>query len=73
MQSNETSPVASQASEPRPKRERIGLVIYGADAAGAATAIVAAEAGLDELLVMNVQIEDPEIEQARLSRLIGQI
>ena len=31
------------------------------------------EAGLDELLIMNMQIEDPEIEQMRLSRLIGQI
>jgi hypothetical protein len=31
------------------------------------------DSGLDELLVMNMQIADPEIEQVRLSRLIGQM
>jgi alkanesulfonate monooxygenase SsuD/methylene tetrahydromethanopterin reductase-like flavin-dependent oxidoreductase (luciferase family) len=44
MQNNETSPIASQTFEQRPNRERIGLAIYGADAAAAAKAIVAAEA-----------------------------
>ena len=31
------------------------------------------DSGFDELLVMNMQIADPEIEQVRLSRLIGQM
>ena len=44
MQNNGEFPIASQAYEQRPNRERIGLAIYGADAAAAAKAIVAAEA-----------------------------
>jgi hypothetical protein len=31
------------------------------------------EAGLDVLFVMNMQLADPEIEQVRLSNLIGQM
>ena len=49
------------------------LVVSGDEATIAARFTKLLEAGLDELLVMNVQIEDPEIEQVRLSRLIGQI
>ena len=49
------------------------LVISGDETAIAARFTELLDAGLDELLVMNVQIEDPEIEQVRLSRLIGQI
>ncbi|MGZ3609833.1 MAG: LLM class flavin-dependent oxidoreductase [Ktedonobacteraceae bacterium] len=49
------------------------LVVYGDEAAIATRFAELLEAGLDELLVMNVQIADPDIEQVRLSRLIGQI
>ena len=49
------------------------LVISGDEAAIAARFTELLEAGLDELFVMNMQIEDPEIEQVRLSRLIGQM
>ena len=49
------------------------LVISGDETAIAARFTELLEAGLDELFVMNMQIEDPEIEQVRLSHLIGQI
>ena len=49
------------------------LVISGDEAAIAARFTELLDAGLDELFVMNMQIADPEIEQVRLPRLIGQI
>lgn len=44
MQNKDTEPAAAQASTQRPARERVGLVVYGADAASAASTIVATEA-----------------------------
>jgi len=49
------------------------LVIYGDEATIAARFTELLEADLDELLIMNVQVADPEVEQVRLTRLIGQL
>jgi alkanesulfonate monooxygenase SsuD/methylene tetrahydromethanopterin reductase-like flavin-dependent oxidoreductase (luciferase family) len=49
------------------------LVISGDEAAIAARFAELLEAGLDELFVMNMQVVDPEIEQMRLFKLIGQL
>jgi alkanesulfonate monooxygenase SsuD/methylene tetrahydromethanopterin reductase-like flavin-dependent oxidoreductase (luciferase family) len=49
------------------------LVVSGDEATIAARFNELLDSGLDELLVMNMQIADPEIEQVRLSRLIGQM
>jgi hypothetical protein len=49
------------------------LVISGDEAAIAGRFTELLEAGLDELFVMNMQIADPEIEQMRLLRIIGQM
>ena len=49
------------------------LVVYGDEATIAARFTELLEAGLDELLIMNVQVADPEVEQVRLARLIGQL
>jgi alkanesulfonate monooxygenase SsuD/methylene tetrahydromethanopterin reductase-like flavin-dependent oxidoreductase (luciferase family) len=49
------------------------LVVSGDEAIIAARLTELLEAGLDELLVMTVQVASPEGEQARLARLIGQL
>jgi alkanesulfonate monooxygenase SsuD/methylene tetrahydromethanopterin reductase-like flavin-dependent oxidoreductase (luciferase family) len=49
------------------------LVVYGDEATIAARFTELLEAGLDELLIMNVQVADPEVEQVRLARLVGQL
>lgn len=49
------------------------LVVSGDEAAIAARLIELLAAGLDELLVMPVPVADPEGEQTRLMRLIGQL
>jgi len=49
------------------------LVVYGDEATIAARFNELLEAGLDELLIMKVQVADPEVEQVRLARLIGQL
>ena len=43
MQNKDTLPVTAQASTQQPIRERVGLVVFGTDAAAAASNIVAAE------------------------------
>jgi F420-dependent oxidoreductase-like protein len=49
------------------------LVVSGDEAIVAERLTELLEAGLDELLVMSVQVAAPSDEQARLARLIGQI
>lgn len=44
MQTSETMPACLQASKERPTRERIGMLVSGADAAAAVAGIKAAEA-----------------------------
>src|SRR6266478_5087059 len=44
MQNKDTAPEAAQASTQRPPRERVGLVVYGKDAAAAVAKIVKTEA-----------------------------
>ena len=44
MQNKDTALAASQTPELRPTRERVGLVMYGTDAAAVVAAIIAAEA-----------------------------
>jgi hypothetical protein len=49
------------------------LVVYRDEATIEARFNELLQTGLDELLVMNVQVADPEVEQVRLTRLIGQL
>ncbi len=49
------------------------LVVSGDEASIAARFNELLEAGLDELLVMNVPVADPKGEHVRLARLIGQL
>src|SRR5436305_11954246 len=44
MQNKDTDPTATQTSTQRPIRERVGLALYGRNAAGSLSTIVAAEA-----------------------------
>jgi len=49
------------------------LVVSGDEAAIASRLTELLAAGLDEVLVMHVPVADPEGEQARLVRLLGQL
>lgn len=44
MQNQDTAPTGAQTSAQRPRRERVGLALYGRNAAGSLSTIVAAEA-----------------------------
>jgi len=49
------------------------LVVSGDEAAIASRLTELLAAGLDEVLVMHVPVADPEGEQVRLVRLLGQL